>query len=95
MLSGTCIVAHSKDAQRLFDTIPLSWGVQYEIARGVSRDLWSWETVIESEAALRTLSGPNMNASNVSQVLGRSLGDVFPSDAALWYVSRNAEIDDY
>ena len=28
-LSGICIVAHSKDAQRLFDKIPLSWGVQY------------------------------------------------------------------
>ncbi|KAM5539861.1 hypothetical protein V8D89_006364, partial [Ganoderma adspersum] len=78
------ILAHSKQAQWLFDTIPLSWGVQYEIARGVSRGLWSWETVTESEVALRTLSGTNMNASKVSQALGRPLGDVFPSDAALW-----------
>ncbi|PIL31184.1 RNA-dependent RNA polymerase [Ganoderma sinense ZZ0214-1] len=84
-LSGTHIVAHSKDAQKLFDSIPLSWGVQYEIARGVSRGLWSWETVMQSEAALRSLSGTNMNASKVSQALERSLGDVFPSDAALWY----------
>ncbi len=90
-LPGIYILAHSKEAQRLFDRIPLSWGVQYEIARGVSRGLWSWETVTQSEAALTALRGPNINASRVSQVLGRPLGDVLPSDAALWCVSDRVE----
>ena len=83
------IIAHSERAQRLFDMIPLSWGVQYEIARGVSQGAWSWETVVESEAALRrSLCGPNTNASRVSQVLGQSstLGDSLPSDDDVWCV---------
>ena len=94
-LPAVHIVAHSKEAQQLFDKIPLSWGVQYEVARGVSRGLWSWETVTRSEDALKALKGPNVNALNVSQALGRSLGDVFPSDAALWCVSRDAEKRSY
>ncbi|KAI1786799.1 RNA dependent RNA polymerase-domain-containing protein [Ganoderma leucocontextum] len=83
-LPDVYILAHSAEAQRLFDRIPLSWGVQYEIARGVSRGLWSWDTVIQSEQALKSLRGPNGNALQVSRALGRALGDVFPSDAALW-----------
>ena len=69
--------------------IPLSWGVQYEIARGVSQGAWSWETVVESEAALRrSLCGPNTDASRVPQVLGQSstLGDSLPSDDDVWCV---------
>ncbi|KAM5539858.1 hypothetical protein V8D89_006361 [Ganoderma adspersum] len=82
-LTPIYIVAHSERAQQLFDMVPLSWGVQYEIARGVSQGAWSWETVVESESALRqSLCGPNTNASRVSQVLaaGHSLGDALPLD---------------
>ncbi|PIL31169.1 RNA-dependent RNA polymerase [Ganoderma sinense ZZ0214-1] len=78
------ILAHSKEAQELFDAIPLSWGVQYEIARGVSQGAWSWETVVQSESALRSLRGPNANASRVSQVLGRPLEDPLSADDAVW-----------
>ncbi|TBU58167.1 RNA dependent RNA polymerase-domain-containing protein [Dichomitus squalens] len=81
--SGVYILAHDKDMQKLFDKIPLSWGVQYEIARGVSLGLWSWDTV--RKAKLESLRGPNNNAaSRVSQVLGRPLCDMSPSDAAIW-----------
>ena len=67
--------------------------MQYEIARGVSQGLWSWETVIQSEQ-LRSLSGPSTNASRVSQVLGRSPGDPLPSDAVGCVSTRIEKLQD-
>ncbi|KAJ3566178.1 hypothetical protein NP233_g7159 [Leucocoprinus birnbaumii] len=39
------IIAHSKQAQELMDKLRLAWGVQYELARGVTLQEWTWENV--------------------------------------------------
>ena len=84
--SGVHIIAHSKGAQELFDRIPLSWGVQYELARGMSLNRWSWAQVMQAD--LQSLKGPNNNAAaRVSQaVLKQASANVTTNDIALWYV---------
>ncbi|KAJ4483881.1 RNA dependent RNA polymerase-domain-containing protein [Lentinula aciculospora] len=41
------VIAHDKETQKLFDDLtgPVSWGAQYELARGVSLKEWTWEDV--------------------------------------------------
>ncbi|KAK0501028.1 RNA dependent RNA polymerase-domain-containing protein, partial [Armillaria luteobubalina] len=41
----TNIVAHDTAVQRLFDDQEISWGVQWELARGVSTDRWTWNAI--------------------------------------------------
>ena len=84
--SGLCIIAHSADAQRKFDRIPLSWGVQYELARGVGNGWWTWDQV--NSADLTALKGPSHNAaSKVAQVVLGSTGLMFITDPAVWCVT--------
>ena len=81
---GTFIIGHSAHAQKRFDTIPLSWGVQYELARGVGNGWWTWEQVVHAD--LKKLAGPNNNAAaRVAHVLGRPLA-VAPVDPNIWFV---------
>ncbi|KAK0185175.1 RNA dependent RNA polymerase-domain-containing protein, partial [Armillaria mellea] len=52
----TNIVAHDLAVQRLFDDQKISWGVQWELARGVSTGSWTWDEVKDkllSSASLR------------------------------------------
>lgn len=37
------IIAHNRDVQKQMDSLGLAYGVQYELARGVSREAWQWE----------------------------------------------------
>ncbi|KAF5385050.1 hypothetical protein D9615_001000 [Tricholomella constricta] len=39
------IIAHDVTVQALMDKARLTWGVQYEIARGIARGYWSWTDV--------------------------------------------------
>lgn len=90
--SGIHVIAHSKEAQGLFDRIPLSWGVQYELARGVSLGKWSWADVLRAD--LNSLRGPNNNsAARVSQVvLTQASANVTATDMAIWYVPNYGSI---
>jgi hypothetical protein len=55
-----CIIAHDRDAQKLMDSKRISWGVQWEIARGISRHAWEWSDVTPSKLDL--LRGSNADA---------------------------------
>ncbi|KAF9469499.1 RNA dependent RNA polymerase-domain-containing protein, partial [Collybia nuda] len=39
------IVAYDKRVQKLLDKAEISWGVQYELARGITLGLWNWDQV--------------------------------------------------
>ena len=84
--SGVYIIAHSAEAQKKFDSIPLSWGVQYELARGVRNGSWKWEKVLHAD--LSELAGPNNKAAGVAHcLLRRPLADA-PVDPSIWFVPR-------
>jgi RNA-dependent RNA polymerase len=53
-------IAHDFDAQLLMDKFQISYGVQYEIARGVKNKWWTWADV--SEVKLDQLTGPTARA---------------------------------
>ncbi|KAK7450551.1 hypothetical protein VKT23_012860 [Stygiomarasmius scandens] len=42
-------IAHNQDVQRLFDHLekPVPWGTQFELARGVTAEEWTWEDVLQ------------------------------------------------
>ncbi|KAL6307807.1 RNA dependent RNA polymerase-domain-containing protein [Sparassis latifolia] len=83
--SGFVIVAHSRAIQKILDDKRIAWGVQYELARGVSQGLWSWDDVTESK--LEILQGPNRTAAPlVAQVMssGNFVTRETEADAQLW-----------
>ncbi|KAK0224738.1 RNA dependent RNA polymerase-domain-containing protein [Armillaria nabsnona] len=53
----TNIVAHDSAVQRLFDNQEISWGVQWELARGVSTDCWTWDEVRDKLLSSDSLRG--------------------------------------
>lgn len=40
-------IAHNTKVQTLFDSRRICWGVQFELARGVSAGFWNWSTIEE------------------------------------------------
>ena len=42
---GFFLIAHDQILQEVMDNYRLPWGVQYELARGVTKGLWTWEAV--------------------------------------------------
>ncbi|KAI0701242.1 RNA dependent RNA polymerase-domain-containing protein [Cerioporus squamosus] len=80
---GVCVIAHSAEAQQLFDRLSISWAVQYEIARGVSLGWWKWDEVTPDKVKL--LQDPtNTAAARVSQVIRGASNFVSPMDMAIW-----------
>ncbi|KAK0479679.1 RNA dependent RNA polymerase-domain-containing protein [Armillaria novae-zelandiae] len=53
----TNIVAHDPAVQKLFDGQEISWGVQWELARGVSTDCWTWDEVKDKLLSSVSLRG--------------------------------------
>ncbi|PFH49062.1 hypothetical protein AMATHDRAFT_64002 [Amanita thiersii Skay4041] len=51
------IIAYDKNVQKLMDEMHISWGVQYELARGVTADAWNWSDVTREK--LEELKGSN------------------------------------
>ncbi|KAI0673977.1 RNA dependent RNA polymerase-domain-containing protein [Trametes maxima] len=85
---GVHIIAHSASVQRLFDELNVAWGVQYELARGVSRGWWTWDDITHSYA--KDLAGVSKDAvPRMWQKPPRNppVGVVYP-DPQLW-----AELD--
>ncbi|KAG5639652.1 hypothetical protein H0H81_008813 [Sphagnurus paluster] len=64
------IIAHDAELQALMDRAELAWGVQYEIARGITRGHWSWEDV---KPKVKLLEGTNQQKAGMvrSIMLGR------------------------
>ena len=80
------MIAHDRDVQALMDQNGLSWGVQYELARGVRNGSWKWEKVLHAD--LSELAGPNNKAAGVAHcLLRRPLADA-PVDPSIWFVPR-------
>ncbi|KAK0234147.1 RNA dependent RNA polymerase-domain-containing protein [Armillaria fumosa] len=53
----TNIVAHDTAVQKLFDNQEISWGVQWELARGVSTECWTWDEVKDKLFTPNSLHG--------------------------------------
>ena len=81
---AVCVIAHSRKVQKLFDSMHISWAVQYEIARGVSLGWWTWDKITEDK--LRHLQDPtNSAAAHVSQqIRGHPASAATPMDIAIW-----------
>ncbi|KZT02230.1 uncharacterized protein LAESUDRAFT_662372 [Laetiporus sulphureus 93-53] len=84
VLEGVQIIAHSKEVQKMMDSMQIAWGVQYEIARGICHGYWTWDDVTSSK--LNSLRGSNvMAAPRVARVmLGHNLGRAIANDHPLW-----------
>jgi RNA-dependent RNA polymerase len=55
------------------EQLKISWGVQYELARGVLAEKWAWNDI--SDHVLRQLRGSNAQAaSRVSAVVSGATG---------------------
>jgi len=55
------------------EQLKISWGVQYEFARGVLADKWTWDDITDN--VLRQLRGSNAEAaSRVSAVVSGAVG---------------------
>ncbi|KAH9923676.1 RNA dependent RNA polymerase-domain-containing protein [Fomitopsis serialis] len=66
--SSISIIAHDREVQHSMDAKRISWGVQYELARGVSGGRWQWSDVTEER--LNRLKGPESEAAHlVEQVM--------------------------
>lgn len=81
------IIAHDKETQALLDHYRISWGTQYELARGVSSGAWKWEEVRQK---IKDLTGDNAHAACQVQTVmrGKPAGSANPSNFYLWYVHR-------
>lgn len=55
----TDFIAHDTRIQALLDKEHISWGVQFELARGVTTSQWTWEQV---ESKIGGLTGPSAKA---------------------------------
>jgi RNA-dependent RNA polymerase len=49
------------------ERLKIPWGVQYELARGVLAEKWSWDDV--TVRRLEQLCGSNANAAQVNRVM--------------------------
>lgn len=78
------IIAHDRDVQRLMDAKRISWGVQWEIARGITRHLWKWSDVTPGKLDL--LRGSNAEAaSKVVHVMKTGEApSALPANLELW-----------
>jgi len=55
------------------EQLKISWGVQYELARGVLSEKWTWEGITDN--VLRQLRGSNAQAAaRVSAVVSGAIG---------------------
>ncbi|THH01293.1 hypothetical protein EW026_g1385 [Hermanssonia centrifuga] len=84
--SGFAVIAHDATKQQLMDNYGLSWGTQYEIARGITNGWWAWEDVTGPK--MSELKDTNQrSAPKVADVMGR------PEYAAGYNYPLWAELD--
>ena len=78
----TSIIAHNAHIQALLDKEQISWGTQFELARGVTTGRWTWDEV---ELNISNLKGPNVqSAYRVQNVMLNK--PQHSSKLDLWYV---------
>ncbi|KZT73373.1 hypothetical protein DAEQUDRAFT_721969 [Daedalea quercina L-15889] len=87
--SCVSVIAHCREVQRIMDYKRTSWGVQYELARGVCAGRWQWNDVTAEK--LELLRGPNKEKAHcVEQVM---LKMNVPRSAQLASLPLWAELD--
>lgn len=79
------VIAHDKGTQALLDFHQISWGTQYELARGVTLGTWNWEEV---KVKIKDLTGDNAHAACQVQTVmrGKPAPSANLSDFYLWYI---------
>jgi hypothetical protein len=87
--SNFVYIAHDDWVQKLIERRQLAWGVQWEIARGITDSLWKWEDVAPEK--LDKLKGTNTQAaSKVGKIIqGEQISTVTPNvenEHRLWFV---------
>lgn len=79
-------IVHSKEVQRRFDQVGVHFGVQWELARGVSTQKWEWKDVLqkmnEDFDGFRTSN--SQWAGRVPAIMA-GFTEAEPCDLALWY----------
>ncbi|KAF8648909.1 hypothetical protein AX16_006144 [Volvariella volvacea WC 439] len=75
------IIAHDFYAQKMMDKRKMDWGVQYEVARGISQRAWTWDQVKEN---LDELPTKNTEAWRVISVMS-SASTPSQVDIELWH----------
>ena len=77
-------IAHCPTTQTMFEDLNIAWGTQYELARGVTHGIWTWEQVREQAP---NLTGSNTTAAYKVRALMR--GKAIPlqkQNFAVWLV---------
>ena len=78
------ILAHNNEVQKELDAMNISWGVQYELARGITANLWTWEEIRTEQ--LQKLKGTNVQAAyRVANVM-RNRPISVRQGLSLWFV---------
>lgn len=79
------VIAHDDAVQREMDRRKISWGVQFEIARGITQNKWTWQQVTTTK--LDKLKGCSaVSAPLVANVMLDETSDNRPtiSSNSLW-----------
>lgn len=81
------VIAYDHETQRLMDSLDLAWGVQYEIARGVTSKSWTWEEVRRVLREKPTeLRGSNAKAAPHVRKVVLNREHPRAANAPLWFV---------
>ncbi|KAJ6617410.1 RNA dependent RNA polymerase-domain-containing protein [Mycena sp. CBHHK59/15] len=81
------IIAHDADAQRAMDKLGIALGVQWELARGVSRHQWSWDEVkdkLNDKHKVRDLTGTNTEVAYKVPAIMRGRPEPEHSNFSVW-----------
>lgn len=81
-------VAHDGLVQSILDELKIEWGVQWEIARGITTGSWAWHDITREK--LEKLIGNNISTAwRVPEViLEKKIGGLNDRCAELWYVTK-------
>lgn len=84
-------IAHCERAQIVLDQQQLAWGTIYELARGVTRGMWTFEDMTEHR--LRKLKGSNVQAAwKVTAVMkdGMEPSPAMRAPSEIWYTVQSS-----
>jgi RNA-dependent RNA polymerase len=78
----TSFIAHDAGVQALLDKEQISWGVQFELARGVTTGQWTWDAV---KSKIGELTGPSAKAAPRVRSVMLDV-PLKASDLTIWHV---------
>lgn len=88
--NGYAIISHDGLVQDLIEKSGISWGAQYELARGVSKGWWEWSAVTREKLKL-LLDSKDAKVPAASKVVDIMVGrDVVSRRLDLWYARRSS-----